>query len=265
MRLLVSPGLLVTPGFLVSPRFLARDKKYQFHTCMHLTRLDQIKTKIFIALNQPLFILFDEQIWPVVQKNQIIILAGDTGCGKTTQIPQLILDREITNQNYGTKIVCTQPRRIAAISVANRVAEERNERCNSNRTFSVGYHVKMDVNPPRNYSSVLYCTPGVILQWLKNDQYLSQVSYLILDEVHERNLETDFLMAICKIILPKRPDLKLILMSATMNTQAFSNYFDNAPIIEVPGRIGQILRIFLTFSHFFHRRVTLETIVRACN
>ena len=188
----------------------------------------------------PAYQLFNEKIWPIIKNNQISVLAGATGCGKTTQIPQLILDAEIDQGNYGTKIVCTQPRRIAAISVAQRVADERGEKCSSMRTASVGYHVKMENLPPRDYSSVLYCTPGIVLQWLRNDASLQEVSYLILDEVHERNLETDFLMAICKVLLPKRPDLKLILMSATMNTKSFSEYFNKAPIIDVPGRMFPI-------------------------
>ena len=200
----------------------------------------------------PAYQMFESDIWPKMKNQQVIVLSGDTGCGKTTQIPQLILDKEIENGNFYTKIVCTQPRRIAAISVANRVSEERGENeLTATDSISVGYHVKMDVKPPRDFCSILYCTPGIVLQWLRNDKKLDQVSYLILDEVHERNLETDFLMVICKLLLPLRPDLKLILMSATMNTESFSKYYKNnqtnapAPIIEIPGKMYPIKEYFL--------------------
>ena len=102
--------------------------------------------------------MFDSHIWPIIQANQVVVLAGATGCGKTTQIPQMVLDKELSAGNLAAKIVCTQPRRIAATSVARRVAQERG---NDN---SCGYHVKLDVNSPRDTSSLLYCTTGIILQ-----------------------------------------------------------------------------------------------------
>ena len=149
--------------------------------------------------------------------NQVVILAGATGCGKTTQIPQLILDKQIQRRNFSCKLVCTQPRRIAATSVAKRVKQER---CGDD---SIGYHVKLDVSSPRPNSSVLYCTTGILLQTLCSRPNLETISHVILDEVHERDLDTDFMMAVSKLISSgKRKDLKVILMSATMHTEAFS-------------------------------------------
>ena len=196
----------------------------------------------------PAFQMFHDVVWPRIRDNNVTIIAGATGCGKTTQIPQLILDAEIQRNNANTKIICTQPRRIAAVSVAQRVAAERADSIVSSeygRAGSVGYHVKLEVRPPRSSCSIMFCTPGIILQWLRNDPFLQNCSYLILDEVHERDLETDFLMALAKIIVRHRPDLKLVLMSATMNTKAFSTYFNNAPIIDIPGRLHNVEELYL--------------------
>ena len=157
----------------------------------------------------PAYQMFNDCIWPTIKNNNVTVIAGATGCGKTTQIPQLILDAEMKRNNAMTKIICTQPRRIAAVSVATRVATERADTIQNpgmgfhggNQGGSVGYHVKLDVKPPRSCCSILYCTPGIVLQWLRNDPFLTNCSYLILDEVHERDLETDFLMALAKIVV----------------------------------------------------------------
>ncbi|XP_046400420.1 ATP-dependent DNA/RNA helicase DHX36-like [Ischnura elegans] len=175
-----------------------------------------------------------DQILDLINKNQVVVVSGETGCGKTTQVAQFVLDQEILSGHGSTcRVICTQPRRISAISVAERVADERGERCGSGG--SVGYQIRLEKKMPRNRGSILFCTTGVLLEWMKSDQSLASVSHLILDEIHERDVHSDFVIAILKGVMPKRPDLKLVLMSATLNADKFSKYYDNCPFINIPG------------------------------
>ncbi|XP_075196835.1 ATP-dependent DNA/RNA helicase DHX36 [Anomaloglossus baeobatrachus] len=174
------------------------------------------------------------EIIKMISGNQVTVISGETGCGKTTQVTQFILDDYI-NKGKGSAchIVCTQPRRISAISVAERVAAERAEPCGMGH--STGYQIRLESQLPRKQGSILYCTTGIVLQWLQSDQLLSSVSHIVLDEVHERNLQSDMLMAIVKDILKCRANLKVILMSATLNAEKFSHYFDGCPMLHIPG------------------------------
>ncbi|RVE64899.1 hypothetical protein OJAV_G00130840 [Oryzias javanicus] len=131
------------------------------------------------------------------------------------------------------RVVCTQPRRISAISVAERVAAERAESVGNGN--SCGYQIRLQSRLPRRQGSILYCTTGIILQWLRSDPSLSSISHLVLDEIHERNLQSDVLLIIVKDLLRIRDDLTVILMSATLNAEKFSKYFDNCPMIHIPG------------------------------
>uniref|UniRef100_F7FE33 ATP-dependent DNA/RNA helicase DHX36 n=1 Tax=Monodelphis domestica TaxID=13616 RepID=F7FE33_MONDO len=170
----------------------------------------------------------------LINNNQVTVISGETGCGKTTQVTQFILDDYIERgKGSSCRIVCTQPRRISAISVAERVAAERAEPCGSGH--STGYQIRLQSRLPRKQGSILYCTTGIILQWLQSDQQLSSVSHIVLDEIHERNLQSDVLMTVIKDLLNFRPDLKVILMSATLNAEKFSEYFDHSPMIHIPG------------------------------
>ncbi|MCL4126914.1 UNVERIFIED_CONTAM: hypothetical protein GTU68_057753, partial [Idotea baltica] len=121
--------------------------------------------------------------------------------------------------------------RISAITVAERVADERGERLGR----SVGYQIRLEAKLPRPQGSILFCTTGIILQWLQSDPLLSGISHLILDEIHERDSQSDFLISIAKDLLPLRPDLKVVLMSATLNAETFSTYYGNCPTIHIPG------------------------------
>uniref|UniRef100_A0A4X2LKK4 ATP-dependent DNA/RNA helicase DHX36 n=2 Tax=Vombatus ursinus TaxID=29139 RepID=A0A4X2LKK4_VOMUR len=170
----------------------------------------------------------------VINNNQVTVISGETGCGKTTQVTQFILDDYIERGKGSTcRVVCTQPRRISAISVAERVAAERAEPCGNGH--STGYQIRLQSRLPRKQGSILYCTTGIILQWLQSDPQLSSVSHIVLDEIHERNLQSDVLMTVVKDLLNSRPDLKVILMSATLNAEKFSEYFDHSPMIHIPG------------------------------
>jgi len=173
-----------------------------------------------------------EELMDLINKNQVVVVSGETGCGKTTQVPQFILDHCIeAGQGATCRVVCTQPRRIAATSVAERVADERGE----NLGESVGYQIRLESRLPRKNGSILYCTTGIVLQWLRGVPLLDNVSHIVLDEIHERDIQSDFLITILRDILPRRPDLKLILMSATLNAEKFSKYYANCPMITIPG------------------------------
>ncbi|XP_051934615.1 ATP-dependent DNA/RNA helicase DHX36 [Hippocampus zosterae] len=175
-----------------------------------------------------------EELVRLINSNQVLVVSGETGCGKTTQVTQFILDDHI-KRGMGSmcRVVCTQPRRISAISVAERVAAERAEKVGGGN--SCGYQIRLQSQLPRRQGSVLYCTTGIILQWLRSDPQLSSISHLVLDEIHERSLHSDVLLTIVKDLLDVRHDLKVVLMSATLNAEKFSKYFDGCPMIHIPG------------------------------
>ncbi|XP_041118998.1 ATP-dependent DNA/RNA helicase DHX36 [Polyodon spathula] len=175
-----------------------------------------------------------KELVDLIKSNQVVVVSGETGCGKTTQVTQFILDDYIEKQMGSLcRIVCTQPRRISAISVAERVASERAEACGDGN--SCGYQIRLQCRLPRKQGSILYCTTGIILQWLRSDPHLSTISHIVLDEIHERNLQSDVLITIMKDLMKFRDDLKIILMSATLNAEKFSKYFHNCPMIHIPG------------------------------
>ncbi|XP_057653078.1 ATP-dependent DNA/RNA helicase DHX36-like isoform X1 [Diorhabda carinulata] len=173
-----------------------------------------------------------DDLLKLIHDNQVILVSGETGCGKTTQVAQYILDDYISNTKGSLcRIICTQPRRISAVSVAERVAEERSEPLGQ----SVGYQIRLEKKLPRDQASICFCTTGVVLKQMETDPSLSTVSHLILDEIHERAVASDFLIALLKEVIKKRRDLRIILMSATLNSESFSRYYDDCPRIVVPG------------------------------
>ncbi|XP_073223709.1 DExH-box ATP-dependent RNA helicase DExH5, mitochondrial isoform X2 [Cicer arietinum] len=182
-----------------------------------------------------------EAILSAISKNQVIIISGETGCGKTTQIPQFILESEIESvHGAACNIICTQPRRISAMSVSERVAFERGEKLGE----SVGYRVRLEGMKGRD-THLLFCTTGILLRRLLADRNLKGVTHVIVDEIHERGMNEDFLLIILKDLLPHRPKLKLILMSATLDAELFSLYFNGAPIVNIPGLTHPVRTLFL--------------------
>ena len=160
----------------------------------------------------------------------VIIIMGETGCGKTTQVPKIIYE----NCSMDNKMICiTQPRRIAAISISERVAEEMNTKIGDIVGYSVRFREKMS-----NKTKIKFVTDGMLVRECILDKNLSKYKYIILDEIHERSVNSDILMMICKdlIINKKRKDLKLIIMSATLNPKKYMEYFNTNTLLKVEGR-----------------------------
>lgn len=157
---------------------------------------------------------------------QVVVVSGGTGSGKSTQCPQYILEDAIAEgRGASTRIVVTQPRRIAAISVAERVAAERDEKAGN----SVGYTVRFNRRTPRESGgSIEFVTTGILLRRLVSDPSLDGVSHVMIDEVHERDIDTDFLLVLLRELLDKRPDLRVVLMSATLDAESFGRYFSSS-------------------------------------
>ncbi|KAK9118632.1 hypothetical protein Scep_016725 [Stephania cephalantha] len=165
------------------------------------------------------------------QSWQVVVVSGETGCGKTTQLPQFILESEIDAARGAVcSIICTQPRRISAMAVSERVAAERGESLGE----SVGYKVRLEGVKGRD-TRLLFCTTGILLRRLLVDRNLKGVTHVVVDEIHERGMNEDFLLIVLKELLPRRPELRLILMSATLNAELFSSYFGAAPMLHIPG------------------------------
>ena len=169
-----------------------------------------------------------DEIAQLISAHQVVIVCGETGSGKTTQLPKICLS---VGRGCAGFIGHTQPRRIAARTVANRIVEELGETMGQSVGYKIRFHDKT-----QERSLVKVVTDGILLAEIQADRFLSQYDTLIIDEAHERSLNIDFLLGYLKWLLPKRPDLKLIITSATIDPQRFSKHFNDAPIIEVSGR-----------------------------
>ncbi|MBO3276415.1 ATP-dependent RNA helicase HrpA [Pseudomonas schmalbachii] len=169
-----------------------------------------------------------DEIKAALEKHQVVVIAGETGSGKTTQLPKICL--ELGRGTHGM-IGHTQPRRLAARSVATRVAEEIGTPLGA----LVGYQVRFEDQSDEN-TLIKLMTDGILLAETQHDRYLERYDTIIVDEAHERSLNIDFLLGFLKTLLPRRPDLKLIITSATIDLERFSRHFSDAPIVEVSGR-----------------------------
>lgn len=167
------------------------------------------------------------KIQKFVQQYQTVLLVGETGSGKTTQVPQYVLE-----MNPERGIACTQPRRVAATSVSERVAEEMDVTLGE----EVGYTIRFD-DMSSDKTRLKYLTDGMLLREAMTDPLLSRYSVIVLDEAHERTVSTDILIGTIKELLPKRPDLRVIVMSATLEEKRFQEYFPEAPLVHISGRM----------------------------
>ena len=181
-----------------------------------------------------------DKLLKITKANQVVLVTGDTGCGKTTQVPQYILE-DATKRQQTCKVICTQPRRISAISIAERVAYERGESVGQ----AVGYQIRLEsrVSPK---TSLLFCTNGVLLRMLMaGHKALSTVSHIIIDEIHERDKYSDYLLICIRDHLKSYKNLRVILMSAALNVNLFKEYFGGCQVIHIPAMCHSIETFFL--------------------
>ncbi|XP_072551795.1 probable ATP-dependent RNA helicase DHX34 [Salminus brasiliensis] len=182
--------------------------------------------------NLPIF-QYRARVVELVRRHPVVVVAGDTGCGKSTQVPQYLLSSGFS------QVACTQPRRIACISLAKRVSFESLNQYGS----KVGYQIRFETSRTAS-TKLLFLTEGLLLRQIQQEATLSQYQVLIVDEVHERHLHCDFLLGVLRSLIALRPDIRLVLMSATINIKLFSGYFGDAPVLQVPGRLFPIQVIY---------------------
>ncbi|MBW2491869.1 MAG: ATP-dependent RNA helicase HrpA [Deltaproteobacteria bacterium] len=215
------------PDEKINKRLILLEKKLQ----------RSIKKKSWRKINRPDPIYNDalpilskkDEIIDSISNHPVVIISGETGSGKTTQIPKFCL---AAGCGIDGKIGCTQPRRIAAMTVSKRIAEEFGESLGK----SVGYKIRFkDKTSPNTFIKIM--TDGILLAETQNDPFLNEYDTIIVDEAHERSLNIDFILGILKTLLKKRKDLKIVITSATIDTEKFSKAFDHAPVIEVSGRM----------------------------
>lgn len=199
----------------------------------HLKQMTEERSKLPVADSR-------DYILDCISKNPVTLIRGETGCGKTTQVSQFILDQMIAaGRGADCNIAITQPRRISAVSIAERVAEERSEMLGT----SVGYSVRFESVLPRPFGAILYCTVGTLLRKLEGG--LRGVSHVIVDEVHERDINTDFLLVLLRDMVRTYPELRVIIMSATVDTTLFTDYFGSVMVVEVYGRVYPVQEYYL--------------------
>lgn len=192
-----------------------------------------------------------------IETNKIVVLEGETGSGKTTQVPQFLVEAGYAD---GDAIVCcTQPRRVAAISVSRRVAEEMDVSLGAH----VGYTVRFDDNSCSR-TRLKYLTDGMLLREAMVDPTFSSYSVIILDEAHERTLSTDILMGILKTVIQKRDDLRIVIMSATIDAAKFQRYFNDAPLLSVPGRMFPVEIFYSSEPEGNYVDAAVRTITEIC-
>ncbi|CAM9202678.1 unnamed protein product, partial [Chrysoparadoxa australica] len=188
----------------------------------------------------------------LIKENQVVLVSGETGCGKTTQIPQFLLETwEAGEGPDNLNVIVTQPRRIAAVGVAARVADERCETL-GHGNGAVGYKIRGENKTGRS-TRLTFCTTGVLLRLMQSDPALSHLTHLVIDEVHERHIEGDFILALMKNVLPQRPYMKLVLMSATIDADKFAAYYSKlpshngkpSPVLSIPGRTFPVKEVYL--------------------
>lgn len=197
-----------------------------------------------------------QEFLDIYHNTQIMVFVGETGSGKTTQIPQYVLYDELPQFN-GKLVACTQPRRVAATSVAQRVADELDVKLGE----EVGYSVRFD-NCTSEKTLLKYMTDGQLLRECMHDNSMSRYACIIIDEAHERTLATDILMALLKEISQRRNDLKIIIMSATLDAQKFQRYFYDAPLLAVPGRTHPVSLFYTPEAERDYIEASIRTVLQ---
>ncbi|KAJ7103397.1 P-loop containing nucleoside triphosphate hydrolase protein [Mycena belliarum] len=186
---------------------------------------------------------YRDEIIEILENSQVLVLSGETGCGKSTQVPTFVLEDQLS-RGKPCKIYCTEPRRISAISLAQRVSRELGDAPSAVGTMAslVGYSIRLESNTSRN-TRLAFVTNGIALRMLEGGSghggqgtAFDEITHIIIDEVHERTIESDFLLIVLKSLLQQRPDLRVILMSATVDAEKISEFFGNCPTLHVPGR-----------------------------
>ncbi|XP_019967260.2 ATP-dependent RNA helicase DHX30 [Paralichthys olivaceus] len=184
-----------------------------------------------------------QSVVSAVRSSRVVVIAGETGCGKTTRIPRFLLEECVRGgEGANCNILVTQPRRISAVSVAHRVAHEMGPALKS----CVGYQVRLESRPPKQSGgALLFLTVGVLLRKLQSNPSLKGISHVVVDEVHERDVNTDLLLALLRSCLKENPDLRVVLMSATGDNQRLAEYFGGSPIVKVPGFMHPVRDTYL--------------------
>eukprot|EP00737_Agarophyton_chilense_P000842 gb/GEZJ01000936.1/.p1 GENE.gb/GEZJ01000936.1/~~gb/GEZJ01000936.1/.p1 ORF type:complete len:1183 (+),score=195.34 gb/GEZJ01000936.1/:178-3726(+) len=195
------------------------------------------------------------ELLSAVEANQILVVVGETGSGKSTQMTQYLADAGYVSR--GKRIGCTQPRRVAAMSVAKRVAEERGCRLGE----EVGYSIRFEDNTSPE-TQIKYMTDGMLLREVLTDSDLNQYSVIMLDEAHERTIATDVLFGLLKDCVKRRKDLKVIVTSATLDAEKFSSYFFNCDIFTIPGRLFPVEVLFAREQVFDYLEESLLTVTK---
>lgn len=190
-----------------------------------------------------------------LRDNQVIVLQGETGSGKTTQIPQFVMESGIIKE--GQLIACTQPRRVAAMSVAKRVADEMDVVLGQTVGYSVRFEDCTSVN-----TRLKYLTDGMLLREAMDDNLLRSYGCVILDEAHERTLSTDVLFGLLKEIIGNRPDLKVVVMSATLDAEQFQKHFTGAPLMKVPGRMFSVEMFYTPEPERDYLEAAIRTVIQ---
>ncbi|KAJ9066111.1 hypothetical protein DSO57_1012746 [Entomophthora muscae] len=182
----------------------------------------------------PMYGFRSQLLESLANPGQVVLVVGETGCGKTTQVPQFLVEQAAAS-NKPCRVVCTQPRRISAVSVAQRVSQELGDNAVGTPGSLVGYQIRLASRAsPSNL--LIFCTLGVLLRRLEKDPDFKDLTHLVIDEIQERSLDSDFLLVLVRRITMLNTHLRVVLMSATVDANAFSAYFGNCPVLHVPGR-----------------------------
>ncbi|KAJ2502220.1 hypothetical protein GGH96_001292 [Coemansia sp. RSA 1972] len=223
---------------------LARKRKWTSSTIKMRQRNDKWMLEFGAARERLPVTQHRSVIASTFQSNQVLIVRGETGSGKSSQIPQFVLQSLLETGYTGGRVMCTQPRRISTMAIAERVSSELGDPHIGGQSSLTGFQIRMNTKCA-DENALVFCTTGVLLRMLVDDPDLRSIDCVICDEVQERTIEFDYLLIVLRRVLRRRSDLRLVLMSATIDVSLFSMYFDNCPVIDIPGRTFPVRDMFL--------------------